>query len=78
LRSPKYLVTGAAGFIGSNLVAALTSRGETVRALDNLVTGHWGLLKRVVRDASMVETITADIRGPNRSTMKPQITSEAP
>jgi UDP-glucose 4-epimerase len=62
LRSPKYLVTGAAGFIGSNLVAALTSRGETVRALDNLVTGHWGLLKRLVRDTSMVETITADIR----------------
>jgi nucleoside-diphosphate-sugar epimerase len=62
LRSPKYLVTGGAGFIGSNLVAALTSRGETVRALDNLATGHWGLLKRVVGDPSRVETITADIR----------------
>lgn len=60
--SPKYLVTGGAGFIGSNLVAALTSRGETVRALDNLATGHWGLLKRVVGDPSRVETITADIR----------------
>ena len=62
MRSPRYLVTGAAGFIGSNLVAALTARGEPVRALDNLATGHWGLLGRVVRDASMVDRITADIR----------------
>jgi UDP-N-acetylglucosamine/UDP-N-acetyl-alpha-D-glucosaminouronate 4-epimerase len=62
LRSPKYLVTGAAGFIGSNLVAALTARGDSVRALDNLATGHWELMRRVVRDASMVEAVTADIR----------------
>jgi UDP-glucose 4-epimerase len=62
LHSPKYLVTGAAGFIGSNLVAALALRGEPVRALDNLATGHWGLVKRVVHDASLVEEITADIR----------------
>jgi nucleoside-diphosphate-sugar epimerase len=33
------LVTGAAGFIGSSLVAALVERGETVRALDNFSTG---------------------------------------
>ncbi|HKQ70361.1 MAG TPA: SDR family oxidoreductase [Polyangiaceae bacterium] len=58
----KYLVTGAAGFIGSNIVAALTARGQRVRALDNLATGRWGLLTRVVRDASLVETITGDIR----------------
>jgi UDP-glucose 4-epimerase len=62
LHSPKYLVTGGAGFIGSNLVAALVARGETVRVFDNLATGHWGLLRRVVADASRVETITADIR----------------
>jgi UDP-glucose 4-epimerase len=62
LHSPKYLVTGAAGFIGSNLVAALAQRGERVRALDNLATGHWGLVKRLVGDSSLVETITADIR----------------
>jgi nucleoside-diphosphate-sugar epimerase len=63
LRKPKYLVTGGAGFIGSNLVLALTARGESVRALDNLVaTRHWGLLRRVVRNPSLVEEITADIR----------------
>jgi UDP-glucose 4-epimerase len=64
LRSPKYLVTGGAGFIGSNIVAALAARGDSVRVFDNLVTGRWELLKRVVRDAAMVETITADIRDP--------------
>jgi len=56
------LVTGGAGFIGSNLVAALVARGEIVRAFDNLVTGHWGLLDRVVKDASKVDRITGDIR----------------
>src|SRR5487761_1150360 len=34
-----YLVTGAAGFIGSWLTEALVERGETVRALDNFSTG---------------------------------------
>ncbi len=62
MRKPKYLVTGAAGFIGSNLVAALTGRGESVRAYDNLATGHWGLVTRLVTDLSLVEPVTADIR----------------
>ena len=35
----KYLVTGAAGFIGSNIVEELVARGADVRALDNLSTG---------------------------------------
>jgi nucleoside-diphosphate-sugar epimerase len=36
----KYLVTGAAGFIGSSLVRALLDRGEEVRGLDNFATGR--------------------------------------
>lgn len=58
----RFLVTGGAGFIGSNLVASLVRSGERVRAYDNLVTGHWGLLERLVPASGSVETITADIR----------------
>lgn len=36
----RYLVTGGAGFIGSNLVDALVARGDDVRVLDDLSTGH--------------------------------------
>jgi nucleoside-diphosphate-sugar epimerase len=35
-----FLVTGAAGFIGSNLVEELVDLGESVIALDNLATGR--------------------------------------
>jgi len=34
-----YLITGAAGFIGSSLARALLQRGEHVRGLDNFSTG---------------------------------------
>jgi UDP-glucose 4-epimerase len=35
----KYLVTGVAGFIGRSIAAELLKRGETVRGIDNLITG---------------------------------------
>ena len=34
-----YLITGAAGFIGSNLARTLLARGEKVRGIDNFSTG---------------------------------------
>ena len=35
----KYLVTGAAGFIGRSIAAALLERGESVRGVDSMITG---------------------------------------
>jgi UDP-glucose 4-epimerase len=57
------LVTGGAGFIGSNLVIALAGAGEHVRVLDNLSTGAWENLGEL-RGSGRVECITGDIRDP--------------
>jgi len=61
--SAKYLVTGGAGFIGANLVAALTAAGERVRVLDNVATGHWANLDGIPQQ-SQIERIEGDIRDP--------------
>jgi len=67
---PTYLVTGAAGFIGSNIVEELVRRGETVRALDNLATGHMENLTPVRQkiqwheaDIRELESIRPDFEG---------------
>lgn len=54
-----YLVTGGAGFIGSHIVEELIRRGESVRVLDNLSTGHEENLS-AVRDE--IDFRQADIR----------------
>ena len=51
------LVTGGAGFIGSNLVDALLARGYSVRVLDNLSTGKRSNLPADER----VELIEGDV-----------------
>lgn len=55
----KYLVTGGAGFIGSNIVEELLKRGEKVGVLDNFSTGRRENLKDFVHD---IELIEGDIR----------------
>ncbi|HEU5142771.1 MAG TPA: NAD-dependent epimerase/dehydratase family protein [Solirubrobacterales bacterium] len=56
----KALVTGGAGFIGSNLVDALLARGDEVTVVDNLSTGRQANLDAALAaGASLVEV---DIR----------------
>lgn len=54
-----YLVTGGAGFIGSNIVDELLRRGQRVRVLDNFSTGRE---ENVADFASRVQIIRADVR----------------
>jgi len=57
----RYLVTGGAGFIGSNIVSALVAAGERVRVLDDLSTGSWENLA-ALEGSPLVERIEGDIR----------------
>jgi len=57
-----HLVTGGAGFIGSNLVRALLDRGRTVRVLDNFATGFRENLEEV---ADRIDLHEGDIRDPD-------------
>ena len=55
------LVTGGAGFIGSNLVRALLERGDDVRVLDNFSTGS-----RANREGLGVEIVEGELRSYER------------
>ncbi len=55
-----YLVTGAAGFIGSNIVEELVKRGESVRALDNLSTGRAENINPFLQKISFMRADLAD------------------
>lgn len=55
----RYLVTGGAGFIGSNIVEELLKRNYAVRVLDNFSTGKRENLKDFKDD---IELIEGDIR----------------
>jgi UDP-N-acetylglucosamine/UDP-N-acetyl-alpha-D-glucosaminouronate 4-epimerase len=57
------LVTGGAGFIGSNLVRALLARGDRVRVLDNFSTGNRDNLAPLLAD---VEVVEGDLRSYER------------
>ena len=46
----RYLITGGAGFIGSHLIDALTTRGDDVLVLDDLSTGRIENLDHLDRD----------------------------
>lgn len=57
------LVTGGAGFIGSNLTEALLERDHSVTVLDNFATGHIeNLLPLIKKYGSRLKLIVGDIR----------------
>lgn len=58
----KYLVTGGAGFIGSNIVDALVEAGEEVRVLDNFSTGKRDNIEHLRGKIDMIE---GDLRYPD-------------
>lgn len=64
-----YLITGGAGFIGSNIAEALLRRGEKVRILDNFSTGKRenisqieAILKKESSRELKLELVEGDIR----------------
>jgi len=61
IRMAKVLVTGGAGFVGSNLARALLERGDTVRVLDNFSTGN-----RRNLDGLDVEVVEGELRSYER------------
>jgi UDP-glucose 4-epimerase len=65
-----WLVTGGAGFIGSHLCEALVARGDQIRVLDDLSTGHrenlppgTPLLQADVADPAAVQEAIEGVHG---------------
>jgi len=58
--TPSVLVTGGAGFIGSNLAGELIRRGAKVRIADNFLTGFQENLDEIEGDFDFVQADVAD------------------
>lgn len=63
----KIVVTGGAGFIGSNLVEALVARGENVRVLDDFSTGKRENLAPWIDQIELIEGSITDPKAVERA-----------
>jgi UDP-N-acetylglucosamine 4-epimerase len=63
ITNSKVLVTGGAGFIGSNIVEALLQQGNEVVCLDNFATGHRKNIEPFL-SSGLFTLIEGDIRNP--------------
>src|SRR5512136_197918 len=63
----RYLVTGGAGFIGSNIVHTLLARGESVRVIDNFSTGREVNLAAVLDKVELVRGDITDLETVRRA-----------
>ncbi|GHT21426.1 epimerase [Planctomycetales bacterium] len=61
----KYLITGGAGFIGSNLARYILGKGHEVTILDNFSTGKWENLTEILAQITLIK---GDVR--DRSTVE--------
>jgi UDP-glucose 4-epimerase len=69
----KYLITGGAGFIGSNIAKKLVAQGEQITIIDNLNTGKEKNLESIkdkidfvngtILDVKLLEKLTKDVDG---------------
>lgn len=58
----RYLVTGGAGFIGSNIVEELVRQGEEIKVIDNFITGKREHLKPFLKDIELIEGDIRDLK----------------
>jgi nucleoside-diphosphate-sugar epimerase len=61
-----YVVTGGAGFIGSNIVEELLKRGETVRVIDNFSTGRRENLEPFLKGSGSSQSLVPGSRSDNQ------------
>jgi nucleoside-diphosphate-sugar epimerase len=54
------LITGGAGFIGSNIASTLAARGARVRVIDDLSTGHRENLEEIKGDLDFIQASIGD------------------
>src|SRR5436305_5543723 len=69
-RPRRWVITGAAGFIGSHLLEALLRLDQEVAGLDNFATGSFDNLRLVLSGVSAAQSarfrfVEGDIRNPD-------------